>query len=261
MVRPAVIPRWERLVYRALAANSRLSARQLREVLVRSYPGAEVPSERTIGRIKKSWDELPEDRKRLLQEVQWPQSMGTELLPWDASPAILELLGEYGTWMGVRPEIGLASWFWRITQAAPDLPLNSRIAAARTLWAWEILGRPETSQIGELEEYLVYAPWRAPENKLAYQQAIRTDDVERTRSPDYGIDDVDEWWPVAAFFEGTPDSLVERAFSVLYPDSSEENTKLVLNFMKEHGLTAPRNSPGRQITIKPAGEEDDGTQA
>jgi hypothetical protein len=172
LVRPAIQPDWEGAVFGILGRQPKASARAIEEAL-RQVVG-DAPSPRTIGRIKERFEALPSERKALYAEVRWPDSMGSHLLPWEASAAVLDLLDALAP---RRPDVGLAVWFWRVTQAASDASRDSRIAAARSLYAWDVLGRQFPHE--DLEAWMRFAPWRSAEAEERYRDAVERGEAER----------------------------------------------------------------------------------
>jgi hypothetical protein len=99
-------------------------------------------------------------------------SMGSDQLPWEASETALELLRQLrrcpwpGAWK--RPDVGLVAWYWKMTLAAPDAPIDTREQAARQLRGWEILGKRDHPR--DLEWFLAFRGW-AEGDKAEYQNA------------------------------------------------------------------------------------------
>lgn len=108
------------------------------------------PAERTVSDIlAKEWPKLTEEEKNQYHYFRWPESMGRDGLPWEASAAALEflrykqdgLVGLTDQWLppfvrplgnpfggedsrpsireGSRPSIKEVKLFWRVTQAMP----------------------------------------------------------------------------------------------------------------------------------------------
>lgn len=120
----------------------------------------DLPSERTIGRIKKK---LTPTELMEYKTFHWPQSMESGSLPWEASAAAFELLrakkpskaapflddGLFHTTYFTRrllgrPTVRQVRWFWRVTQAMPrprgakpEAYLYSRRAIVQLLLIWE----------------------------------------------------------------------------------------------------------------------------
>jgi hypothetical protein len=63
-------------------------------------------------------------------------------LPWEASAAALELLAYLNDLHSPRPNHQEALWFWRVTQAAPDAPLNLRYELSIILSTRPLMGYP-----------------------------------------------------------------------------------------------------------------------
>ena len=99
------------------------------------------PSEATIGRIlKNDWHKLDEEGKNNYRYVYWPETMEHEYLPWYMSDAALELLKLHWSEDSVdspiaefrkteeifnRPTVNDVKWFWRVSQALPDIGVSS----------------------------------------------------------------------------------------------------------------------------------------
>ena len=197
---------WEPSVKSIVADNPKWGPRrilgELRNRAETQGLGSDYPSERTIQRIK---DDITPEQLIEYRSFHWPESMESGALPWEASAAALELLDVRRTAdpfiryleahpespftdpgrepismrFGDHPSVRLARWYWRVTQAAPDLP-----GGTQDFW----LGRYDIAVIlaeGEarsdvpqrlrdsVEAYLSYAPWRSPEGKAAYVDGIK----------------------------------------------------------------------------------------
>jgi hypothetical protein len=140
MVRPKIIPDWEPDVYALLAKDERQSAVKLADALedIAARRGAIPPSPRTVRRIKKLWDGLTEDQRRLYREVHWPETFQSGALPWEAAPLTLEIMnGLEELEPNIRPLVRNVLWAWRIKQAKPDAPAWDCWEAARSLAWWE----------------------------------------------------------------------------------------------------------------------------
>jgi hypothetical protein len=97
-----------------------------------------------------------------LRPFRWPDSMGTELLPWEAGRAALDLL-RFRDEQGLeRPTVGEASWFWRLRQAAPTIPVEEGDLLAGWLAGADVLralDRQAVSAIHDLEQRLTHERW------------------------------------------------------------------------------------------------------
>jgi hypothetical protein len=97
----------------------------------------------------------------------FPESMERGELPWEAAPAALELL-EWGADIpaegedeSYRPTIASVRWFWRVSIAAPDAPLDTRIHIATSLEMLSLRSdvTPE-AQKRVIEACLLHHIWR-----------------------------------------------------------------------------------------------------
>jgi hypothetical protein len=176
----------------------------------------DYPAPRTVNKYRRMYEPKSLREKAAYKLFAWPEEMGSDLLPWEASQAALELLGilfspEYTTYPEYmrrylrkvgefdfppygRPTILLVHWFWRVTMAAPDMPARiqdneildyqedgvvkplapenwpkhhwgghamrvggpDRFTAAQQLTSWEIMGKPPSKKVRELEAYLAW---------------------------------------------------------------------------------------------------------
>jgi hypothetical protein len=162
-----------------------------------------IPDQRTVRRIMKHFRELPETEQRTYASFQWPQSMESKDLPWEASAAALELLRheviERPSALPVAdkgffraPTNHTALWFWRITLAAPDAPIEFRARLARDFQVEERyvedrrrLGLPmDKESANHLREQvrweIAYRIWD-PKNKEAYERAQESGLIPRSR--------------------------------------------------------------------------------
>lgn len=177
MPRPATDIYWrERIKYLA-ANNPKMSDRAITKQLdkeAQDIGRSDQPRERTVGRIRKAFATAPEEQRKQYQTARWPDSMVGGGLAWEASAALLELLGHLRRHLGpnVASPIGLANWFWRVTQAAPDAPIISRVRMAIQFASWDLAGWPVGAERFEPESYLAQAPWRSNKPKDA---SVETD--------------------------------------------------------------------------------------
>ncbi|MSQ14884.1 MAG: hypothetical protein EXR50_03370 [Dehalococcoidia bacterium] len=114
------------------------------------------PSPRSISRIIKEHQQKPEAQRIQHRLFSWPQSMGTPDLPWEASRAMLELLGLLSQSGHNRPLNRNAKWYWRISQALPAAPPIVRYHLAAEMAFMEVAGVLAHRQFTEpVEKYLV----------------------------------------------------------------------------------------------------------
>jgi hypothetical protein len=140
----------------------------------------DYPSTRTIQRIK---EDITPEELREYESFRWPESMKAGRLPWESSAAALELLGYWSRQSHRRTSVGLARWYWYVTQAVPDLSMLSddpelpgRLAIALLLSDWESMQSTPQGYTDAVEAYLSYAPWRNDDNKRLYLEAIQRND-------------------------------------------------------------------------------------
>lgn len=144
---------WIQLIRTAAANNTRCGPARIRAALLRvsrQRGRSDVPSESTIAR------ELRAFRQSSVQQhyaaLHWPEVCARNLLPWEASPAVLALLRHVAEVDRDRPLISVALAFWRVTLARPELPIAERLTAAQWLVVWQECQLPELARA--LESYL-----------------------------------------------------------------------------------------------------------
>ncbi len=138
---------WRQQVKYILAENQRISISDIlhlldakAELLQKSDEATErtlsnnVPSPRTISRVRDEWRAMEQSERVQYQQFFWPESMQSGALPWEASSAGLELL----MWLdsnGVRerPPIRLVMWYWRVIQASRDMSRAQSFSIAAEL--------------------------------------------------------------------------------------------------------------------------------
>lgn len=95
----------------------------------------DYPAERTIRRIRDDYHKLAPAEQAGYREVYWPESFERGDLPWEAAPAVLELLRDWRARhfregdpdrRPPRPETRHALWFWRVTLANAGLSVDDR---------------------------------------------------------------------------------------------------------------------------------------
>lgn len=77
--------------------------------------GEPLPSTSAISRKLAKVDAMSPAEKLRFTEVRWPESFGTNDLPWESAAAVLELARS----LGHPPMVPLAVWYWRATLALP----------------------------------------------------------------------------------------------------------------------------------------------
>jgi hypothetical protein len=106
-------------IYKKLQAEARAEGRK-----------DSPPSAKTINNYI---DKLGLSGEPTLRAFAWPASMGSDLLPWEAGAAALELV-RYRRERGHEPPtVGEAAWFWRVRCAAPGIPVESGNSLAISL--------------------------------------------------------------------------------------------------------------------------------
>jgi hypothetical protein len=185
---------WIDKLYATFANESRISDREVTtrmQKLGEEMSRDDYPATRTVNKYRDLFNHLPENVKAGHKDFCWPESMEAGLLPWEAGAAALELLGiqrgqdlllsPRGLGLAIgRPSVRLARWFWRVTQAAPDLPAflqefeerPGRYYVAMALAVRESVGDMSQGVLDGVEAYLAYAPWRSRGNAGQYGRAI-----------------------------------------------------------------------------------------
>ena len=138
---------WRQQVKYILAENQRISISDIlhlldakAELLQKSDEATErtlsnnVPSPRTISRVRDEWRAMEQSERVQYQQFFWPESMQGGALPWEASSAALELLMFLDS-NGVRerPPIRLVMWYWRVIQASRDMSRAQSFSIAAEL--------------------------------------------------------------------------------------------------------------------------------
>ncbi len=156
--RPRIAAEVKAEVFAIRANVPRLSARKIADQL---EPRG-VASERTIRRWLEEFDnkKSPEFRDQYRQ-FHWPESMESGLLPWEASRAGLDLLGEYQERGWHRPLLAVVLAYWGLRNA---LPLEQDDGYDREPVRWEIAhilaavqlvpSRRKTENLREIEMFL-----------------------------------------------------------------------------------------------------------
>jgi hypothetical protein len=185
---------WERSLESLKARNPTWGAGRLRqalEQLAAKLGREDAPGDRWVGNYlnKLKGDHNWPQREMEYREFHWPESMGTPDVPWEACPAVFELLQVYGPndaplvpdgvplfmedgpfsaprspHFLVRPDVRLAKWFWRVTQAIPHPPegfspfdyRHLREVLAHFLREWEI-GEQSDDELAKAVEAAIVA--------------------------------------------------------------------------------------------------------
>lgn len=169
MVRPKLDPWWTDFARGLFENEPRLNDRQVAERCEQEMAKTErpnPPAQRTVTKWRHQWKSANPEVRMAYRLFHWPQSMVHGLLPWEASRAALEMLRVADN----RPSIAAVLWFWRVTQAVPDAPVQKRLETARSLTAGEIVN--DFSGMRGIEGLFAYGPWRSAEDQSAYERAI-----------------------------------------------------------------------------------------
>jgi hypothetical protein len=177
--RPRTNEYWRRLALQEYENSESLSPAQIEYKLAAVYrlekdqrPDLPQPPKRkTIDRMIKAHKLSPPEVRIQYRYASWPEAMQDGLLPWEASRALLDLLGRYHAFG--PPTIPFARWFWRVTQAAPGATLEERRDFAALLMASDVFGAERFSdELDALKWNLAYAPWHSVENAAKYRDVI-----------------------------------------------------------------------------------------
>jgi hypothetical protein len=159
---------WRQQVKYILAENERISINDIlklldakAELLQKSDEATEralsndVPSARTISRVRDEWRAMEQSERAQYRQFFWPESMQSGALPWEASSAGLELL----MWLDSndvreRPPIRLVKWYWRVIQASRDMSRAVSFSIATELTRQEEKG--QTPGNSGAEWYMAY---------------------------------------------------------------------------------------------------------
>jgi len=136
MARRPIDPYWRERIL-AIAANGlRLGPGPIATMLRRESATAGragAPSERSVSRVLQTFRTMTSEERAPYREFLWPISMERGDVPWEAAPAVFELLrylhGHILGFPGRRPLTRSVQWFWRVTQAAPEASVDER-------WNW-----------------------------------------------------------------------------------------------------------------------------
>jgi len=173
--------RFDSLIKSVLAEYPEYGAFRVRNAVAEAarkeqIPEDELPSQRTFDKkvafIK--GDETVQKEITALRRVQWPESFGTEDLPWQSAVAVLDFLEVFprlqinsGLGFGLlmdgqtRPTIRAAKWYWRLFLAAPEAPIDKRALMACMAAFTEVtkLGKFKYLYTRDLEDWLLFRPY------------------------------------------------------------------------------------------------------
>ena len=153
--RPRIADEVKAEVFAIRANIPRLSARKIADLL--EPRGA--ASERTIRRWLDDFENKQSAKFRdQYRQFHWPESMETGLLPWEASRAGLDLLGEYQDRGWYRPLLAVVHAYWGISNALPgdgNDRRETRWTIAHILAAVQLVPSRRTTEIlREIETFL-----------------------------------------------------------------------------------------------------------
>jgi hypothetical protein len=199
MARARTHSSWINCIRIELANNPGISGAEIRRKLrnrqiikKEDTPTTQVPSDRAIRRIMADFKKAPESQQQSYRSFAWPESMEIGALPWEASRAVLDLMRLRSENNMVRPLVVEAQWFWRVTQAMPDTPIEQRARWAIHLTLIEKSESDKTKAVEDLQWQLAYQMWRSPEDANGYQQAIKEGRIPEPQNIPLkiGIDDL-----------------------------------------------------------------------
>ena len=188
MPHPGIAADLRELIYVLVQNDLKSSAGKIRVSLrARGIQEHNLPSERTIARIKKEFLNRTVDQRRPYSYLHWPESMLDGSLPWESSSAMCELLNCYRRWdYGLRPTILVSQWFWWLTLAAPGLNSEKRFKYARCC-AFLDASKLEGGFRG-MEAYLMLTPWHSKAAHELWRKLVdegKIPDVPRTELDEY----------------------------------------------------------------------------
>ncbi|MEA2640784.1 MAG: hypothetical protein QOF51_2178 [Chloroflexota bacterium] len=142
---------------------------------------ADWPSLRTVHRLVDEHGRIEEGERHKRGLFHWPRSMEEGHLPWRASRAALDLLRYCTAQEYPRPTIRLTLWWWRLHEAAPDIPADDAFIYARELDTIEF-ARVIKSEVQckpeAIEAALAYQPWRGAAERAALAEVRGQDGSE-----------------------------------------------------------------------------------
>ncbi len=175
-----------------VANNASISGAEIRRKLINDLrvrnedAPTPVPSDRAIRRIMVEFKAAPDTERQPYTYFAWPTAMESGAIPWEASRALLDWL-KFRV-MGGRNQPPLnrqAAWFWRVTQALPEAPIEKRdmLSYFYTLIdAFESdTARREESRAHFQWEDLVFQGWRSADAKKEYESALKAKTIPRSR--------------------------------------------------------------------------------
>lgn len=170
MPRPGTSDNVKRKIWELGENNPRASAAWIRKTLL-TRGEINLPTERTIARIKKDFLSKQPQERLPYRYASWPEAMESNALPWESSRALLDLLRFFEESGRGRPIIQVAEWFWRVSLAAPELDVAKRYDAAKRLLMIRSAIAPPPEAPRGVEWFLVFEPWLSKGNASAYKRA------------------------------------------------------------------------------------------
>jgi hypothetical protein len=158
---------WDPIIRQMKTDHPGWGSDRIHKALIKEYPDRDVPSRKTIIRsLADDYDPLP------YQRFQWPESMENGALPYEASNCLVELF----VWLRYlrgqeRPTIAACRWFYRVTQAAPDTPIELRWNLALAITKHRLEGKPLPPRV---EWAVMMAAWNrdGKRDDYAYKKSL-----------------------------------------------------------------------------------------
>jgi len=127
MPRPPTDKYWIDKIRELAAAHPKAGAGTIETLLWQNVQERDdYPRTATIGRELKKFRALQPEEKAIYGEFHWPQSMGPDLVPWEASRVALDLLRWHQLSGRRRPSVQVVLWHWRLSLATPETSTDYR---------------------------------------------------------------------------------------------------------------------------------------
>ncbi|MDE0744688.1 MAG: hypothetical protein OSB66_03055 [SAR202 cluster bacterium] len=133
---------------------------------------------RTLNRWISSFKELPDSIIKMDVPFQWDKCDSYDI-PWNNSLKLLELCHYYYESQDKTPSARQAKWWWRVSQAAPDLRA-SQISELGNLYAEREIGGMVSGNppvFNDLNAYITYKPYHTNRTRT-YARFINTNGVK-----------------------------------------------------------------------------------
>ena len=202
MPRPGLNSFWINNIYVIYRNNLKSSAVTVRNKLLEQLESKKVvlrvgvggmPVERTIRKYMAKFSELPESEQRQYEWFEWPDICRRELMPWESSKSILDLL-VFKNEKGMQPPtLAEFEWLWRVVQARPDIKISDGVKAALLLAEIEESGNPSIGAERTIMWALAYKAKKSPAHLTRYDDALRAGRIppmEGTSVPSQLLGDV-----------------------------------------------------------------------